>query len=209
MLDSGLSRQTVVHVHRVLHAALADAVLDKLMSENPASLATPPKVQGRKYKRRIRSFTREEVERQLHIAQTDKLYAEDAYLLTLMLAICGFRRGELCGLAFDAIDFEGGKITIFRNVLEIDGKTIERDVPKTDASVRTISIPAALVELLKVQRQRIALKALKWGKDYRRKPMYAFPGPGGAPTSPKLITRRMERLGARPDRLLRRAFMAG
>jgi integrase len=193
-----LSKRTVHHVHSVLHNALADAVLDKLITENPASLATPPKVQGKKYRRKVRDYSRDEVERQLQIAQTDKRYGTDTYLMALMLAICGPRRGELCGLAFnDAIDFEAAKISIFRNVLEVKGEVLVREVPKTDASVRTISIPVALVELLKQQRKRVLEMALKWGKDYSRKPLYVFPGPGGAPMHPKLITRRMERLALR------------
>lgn len=192
-----LSKRTVHHVHSVLHNALADAVTDKLISENPASLATPPKVQGKKYRRKVRDYTRDEVERQLTLAQTDKRYGAETYLIALMLAICGPRRGELCGLAFDAIDFEAAKVSIFRNVLEVKGEAVEREVPKTDASVRIIAIPPALVELLKQQRKRILETALKWGKDYSRKPFYVFPAPGGLPMHPKLITRRMERLAIR------------
>jgi integrase len=196
-LEAGLSKQTVLHVHRVLHSALADAVTDKLISENPAALASPPKVQGRKYKRKVRAFTKDEVEGQLKLAQTDKRYPPDTYLLALMLAICGPRRGELAGVAFDVIDFEGAKVSIFRNVLLVNEAVIVREVPKTDASVRTIAIPIDLVELLKQQRKRVLETALKWGKDYQRKPLYVFPGPGGAPMNPKLITRRMERLAIR------------
>ena len=117
--------------------------------------------------------------------------------MAVLLAICGTRRGELCGLAFDAIDLEAAKVSIYRNILEVGGKVLVREVPKSDASVRTISIPAALVDLLKQQRKRVLELALKWGKDYQRKPLYAFPGPGGLPMHPKLITRRMERLAVR------------
>lgn len=194
-----LSKQTVLHVHRVLHAALADAVLDRLITENPASLATPPKVQGKKYRRKVRDYTRDEVERQLTLAQTDKRYHDNTtYLMAVMLAVCGPRRGELCGLAFDdGIDFKAGTISIFRNVLEVRGEPVVREIPKTDASVRTISIPPALVELLKQHRKRVLETALKWGKDYSRGPLYMFPGPGGQPMHPKLVTRRMERLALR------------
>ena len=208
MLESGkllrdgktgpLSKRTVHHVHSVLHNAFADAVLDRLMPENPASFAEPPKVQGKKYRRKVRDYTKDEVERQLKLAQTDKRYPPDTYLMALMLAICGPRRGELCGLAFnDSIDFEAATISIFRNVLEVKGEVVVREVPKSDASVRTISIPLALVELLKQQRKRVLETALKWGEDYSRKPLYVFPGPSGLPMHPKLITRRMDRLAIR------------
>lgn len=93
--------------------------------------------------------------------------------------------------------FEGAKVSIFRNVLLVNEEVIMREVPKTDASVRTIAIPAALVELLKRRRKRVLETALKWGKDYSRKPLYVFPGPGALAMNPKLITRRMERLAIR------------
>jgi integrase len=60
MLESGLTKQTALHVYRVIHATLNDAIKDKLVGENPAALADPPKVQGKKYRRRVRSFSRVE-----------------------------------------------------------------------------------------------------------------------------------------------------
>lgn len=197
-LGEGLSKQTVLHVHRVLHSALAEAVTDKLIPENPASFATPPKVQGRKYRRKVRSFTKDEVERQLNLAQSDKRHGAETYLMALILAIVGPRRGELCGLAFnDSINFEENKVSIFRNVLLVDKEVIVRELPKSDASVRTIAIPPALVELLKQHRKRVLETALKRGKNYQRQPLYVFPGTDGAAMNPKLITRRMERLAIR------------
>ena len=39
-----LSARTVGHAHRVLHKALADAVRHELITRNPASVVSPPKV---------------------------------------------------------------------------------------------------------------------------------------------------------------------
>ena len=79
-----VSKRTVHQVHALLRNALADTVLDKIIPFNPAILATPPKVQGKKYRRKVRDHTKYEVERQLHISQTDKRYPPDTYLMALM-----------------------------------------------------------------------------------------------------------------------------
>ena len=46
-------------------------------------------------------------------------------LPVLVAAFYGLRRGEVCGLKWDAIDFERGTITIRHTVtsLQVDGKT--------------------------------------------------------------------------------------
>ena len=70
-------------------------------------------------------------------------------------------------LATDAIDLDAGTITIKRVVLDIDNAPLLRDVTKSESSARTISIPPALVELLREQKARVLEAALKWGKGYR------------------------------------------
>ena len=190
-----LSRQTVKHVHTVLHRAFDDARKDKLIAENPVSLATPPKVgQGKKYKRKVRAFTKDEAKRQIDLLLTSKLHASDTYPMVALLLAGGLRRGELCGIADDGINFQAGKISIFRNVVLVGEEIIVREVPKTDASVRTIQMPPAMMELIGTQLSRVKEMALAWGKDYQRKPLYLFPGVGGGPMHPKLVTRRMTRL---------------
>ena len=190
-----LSRQTVKHVHVVLRKAFDDARKDKLISENPVDLATPPKVgQGKKYKRKVRAFTRDEAKRMIDLLTTSKLHAPDTPVMVSLLLASGMRRGEMCGLADDGIDFEAGKISIFRNVVLVDDEIIVREAPKTDASVRTIQMPPAMMELIRSQRTRVLETALAWGKDYARKPLYLFPGVGGEPMHPRLVTRRMTRL---------------
>jgi integrase len=189
-----LSRQTIKHVHTVLRRAFEDARKDKLISENPVGLATPPKVgQGKKYKRKVRAFTKDEAKRMIDLLLASKLHAPDTHVMVALLLAGGLRRGEMCGLADDGIDLDTDKISIFRNVVLVDDEIIVREVPKTDASVRTIQMPPAMMELIRAQRTRVLEMALAWGKDYQRKPLYLFPGVGGEPMHPRLVTRRMTR----------------
>jgi integrase len=196
-----LSRQTVKHVHTVLRKAFDDARKDKLISENPVDLATPPRVgQGKKYRRKVRAYTMIEAQRMIELLTSSKLHEPDTYVMLASLLSGGMRRGEMCGLADDSIDFETGRISIFRNiVLAKNRETGEeevkvREVPKTDASVRTIQMPPAMMELIRAQMVRVREKALAWGKDYRRRPLYLFPGVGGEAMHPRLVYRRFRRL---------------
>jgi integrase len=191
-----LTKLSVRHVHTVVRKALEDAVDNKLLSENPAARAEAPRVQGKKYKSKVRAFTKEEIVTLFKRAQ-DEICGPETYPMAACLAVTGLRRGELAGLAEDAIDWEGGTISVFRNVVDTDDAEVIVKETKSEAGTRVISVPAELLALLRVQRTRVLATALKWGKGYSRDPLYLFPGAGGAVMPPRLITNRMDRLIAR------------
>lgn len=65
-------------------------------------------------------------------------------LPVLVAAFYGFRRGEVLGLKWDAIDFERGTISVKRTVtsVNIDGKCqdIEKQSAKTKSSLRKLPL---------------------------------------------------------------------
>ena len=65
-------------------------------------------------------------------------------LPVLVAAFYGFRRGEVLGLKWDAIDFERGTISVIRTVttITVDGKQteIEQQSAKTKSSLRTLPL---------------------------------------------------------------------
>ena len=65
-------------------------------------------------------------------------------LPVLVAAFYGFRRGEVLGLKWDAIDFERGTISVIRTVttITLDGKQteIEQQSAKTKSSLRTLPL---------------------------------------------------------------------
>ena len=188
-----MSKQTVRHVHSVLRKALEDAVDNKLITENPATRADAPRVQGKKYKTNVRPFTKDETLLLFARAQ-DAVCDPETFPMAATLAVTGLRRGELAGLADDAIEWGGGVISVFRNVVDTDNDDVIVKGTKTDAGTRKLAIPPELLALLRMQRTRVLERALKWGKGYQREPLFLFPGPGGEPMHPRLITRRMDRL---------------
>ena len=74
-------------------------------------------------------------------------------LPVLVAAFYGLRRGEVCGLKWDAIDFERGTITIRHTVtsLQVDGKTkmYAQDSAKTKSSMRTLPLVGSFAEYFK------------------------------------------------------------
>jgi integrase len=188
-----MSKQTVLHVHRLLHKALSDAKRSKLIPDNPAADAEAPRVQGKSYKTDVRPFTKDEVLLLFARAQ-DPVCDPETFPMAATLAVTGLRRGELAGLADDAIDWTGCTMSVFRNVVDTDSDEVIVKGTKSEAGTAKLPIPPELVALLRTQRTRVLERALAWGKGYQRDPLFLFPGPGGAAMHPKLITRRMDRL---------------
>ena len=189
-----LAARTVLDVHRCLHTALEQARKWKLIAENPARDARAPSP----LRSRARAFTADEVQRLLEAATTNST----TYTMVTTTLVCGLRRSELVGLAFDAIDFEAGTLEIKRVGIEVAHRAVICERAKTESSARKLKIPPALVALLKAQLVRVQKMMLEWGKEYQREPLFVFPGLAGVPMSPHNVTDRMRAL-------LRRAKVTG
>jgi integrase len=181
-----LSRQSVMHVHRLLHTALKQAKKWRLIEHNPAADATPPSVAHKQ----ARAFTTEEITRLLAAAEPDP----ETHCMLALLLTTGLRRSELLGLALDAIDLEAATITVQRTVTETLTEVVVRETTKTKSSRRTLAIPAAVVTLLRAQKARVLKQALAWGSEYATGPRFLFPVNGGAPLRPLNLTARLRRL---------------
>lgn len=88
------------------------------------------------------------------------------YEIGVHLAVaCGLRRGEICGLEWDAIDWENHKLLIDRAIIQT--KTTGRivDMPKED-KIRTLFIPDTLIEILRAAREKQKAAAEMLGSGY-------------------------------------------
>ena len=66
-----------------------------------------------------------------------------------ILLLTGVRRGELCGLEWDDIDFDDATITINRSVVTLKGSAPITKEPKTRSSNRIIGISDHLLQVLR------------------------------------------------------------
>jgi|SRR5579859_947897 len=95
-LQKGLSPNTVLHIHNILHRTLEQAVRWSLVPRNVTDLVDAPK--PRQFERT--TWSAEEARRYLEVARTHRLYA--LYVLALYT---GMRQGELLGLQYEDIDW--------------------------------------------------------------------------------------------------------
>lgn len=134
----GLSNSVVRSIHSHCRAALDKAVEEKLIRQNPAVGCKLPS----KKSPEIEILTPEEMQKLLYQAQIEGFYE----MFTLDLAT-GLRRGELLGLQWKDIDFEKGTLSVNKQVRYMK-RELKIVTPKTKASIRTIILPAPILNML-------------------------------------------------------------
>lgn len=134
----GLSNATVRGIHMMLHNSLDRAVKERLILRNPTEDCIIPKIE----KQEMKILHPEDMSAYLQAAEKREVlpmfYPE---------LVSGVRKGELVALLWDDLDTTGRTISVSKQVSARNGAiTISR--PKTENSVRKISIPQDAVELL-------------------------------------------------------------
>lgn len=134
----GLSNATVRGIHMMLHNALDRAVKERLILRNPTEDCIIPKIE----KQEMKILRPEDMSS--YLAAAEKHNALPMFYLEL---VSGIRKGELVALLWDDLDIERKTISVSKQAAVRNGEiTISR--PKTETSVRKISIPQEAVDLL-------------------------------------------------------------
>lgn len=146
--QSTLSSKTVSDIISILKRILQYGRDNDYPCPNISSLKFPQKVQTNI--RILNETDRMKIEKCL-------MMSEDTTSLGILFTLfTGVRIGELCGLRWEDIDFNNATVTVCRTVeriADLDSKTESKtkviiSEPKTERSVRTIPLPAFLVEYL-------------------------------------------------------------
>lgn len=169
----GLSAQTVLGVHRLLHRALAQAVQDRLLAVNPADAVVAPR--PRRAEQPV--LDEEGLALLLHSLEGTRLWTP-----ALLAATTGLRRGELLALRWDDVDFQAGALTVCRS-LEQTRQGLRFKEPKTRSSRRRISLPGLAIEALLRHRAEQARERLRLGAAYRDNGL-VFAEADGRPVEP-------------------------
>ena len=131
----------VIHYHAVIHQALKYTMKTDLVTQNVAMKVDRPK----KNDYQPVFLDADELKHLFEVVRGTKLE-----LPVLVAAFYGLRRGEVCGLKWDAIDFERGTLTIKHTVtsMQVDGKTkmYAQDSAKTKSSMRTLPLVGSFAE---------------------------------------------------------------
>jgi integrase len=174
-----LSARTVGHAHRVLHRALERALRLEMITRNAATVLRPPKVESTE----VAILSPEQI--------TDLLARLDGHPMHPIVAFAigtGMRRGEICALAWEAIDLDASMVRVERSLEETAGG-LRFKPPKTRHGRRTISIPANVVEILRAHRRRQAELRMALGLGRPALDDLVFPLLDGAPYPPDKLSR--------------------
>lgn len=189
LYQRGLALKTIHFRHTLLRAALQAACNCGFLRSNPANAVALCPVQ-----RNIpQPYSREELSGLLQACQDTPLH-----LPILLAVVYGLRRGEVCGLYWEDIDFENGLIHIRRNtVMEHDTsgrcRMICSETMKTEASRRSYPLHPEIERLLRIH---LATASSTVGS--------VFPCQHGGPMRPDTLSAQFRRLlrehGLRPIR---------
>ena len=155
-VNKKLSPQSINHVHKIIHDGLATAVRHEVLSRNIASLVQPPKIP----KTKMNVWTDEQLVEFLAYAKQYRYY-----MIILLAATCGLRRGEAIALRWIDVDLTKGTITVNQSYTRGEKGHIFQE-PKTKAGIRTIALPQITIDALKRQKVLLAQDKLAAGPKY-------------------------------------------
>jgi integrase len=149
--QAGASRLTIRNGIAPVRAALAEAVDESRIRENPAAIrrtgGKKAAIPGRAPKRIVAPESR--------VVTKALAGAEGAFKVVLLLAgACGLRRGEIYGLQWGDVSDDWRTLTIRRS--NIAGRMQE---PKTEAGIRTVPLFASARAELREHKMRSGFKA--------------------------------------------------
>lgn len=184
-----LSPKTVLEHHRLISTVLDQAAKEGLVPFNVAAKAVLPKVQHRE----VSYFQPEQVTAIRNALESEPLKWKAIVHLFL---ITGARRGEILGLKWDKVDFEGNRVYICNNVLYAPDRGIYEDTPKTATSTRYISLPVETMKLLRQYRAWQGEERLRLGEYYQDQG-FVFSQDNGCPMHPDSVTDWMAKFSKR------------
>ena len=141
----GLSDSTIRGIHTMLHNALDRAAKERLIVRNPADDCVPPKIP----KHEIKILPPEQIKSYLTAAEQRGVLP--MFYLEL---ISGLRKGELVALQWTDLDIENKTISVSKQAGRNNAGEPDITRPKTENSIRKISIPQDAVDLLIAEHQK-------------------------------------------------------
>jgi integrase len=136
-----LSAKTVRHAFTLLSAALTWGTRVQLVARNVCTLVSAPSVRPSE----ARAFTSDEITSLLFVSRGSRWGAFVILALTI-----GARRGELCGLNWEHVDLDEGRVTVRQSVSQIKDSVAIKGTKSGRARVLPLSRMA--IEALKTQK---------------------------------------------------------
>lgn len=135
----GLSNSTVRGIHMMLHNALDRAVKEKLILSNPTENCIIPKIE----KQEMKILHPDHISAYLNAAEQ-----RNALPMFYLELVSGLRKGELTALLWSDLDIQNRTISVSKQYVKNPNGELALTRPKTETSVRKVSIPQEAVDLL-------------------------------------------------------------
>lgn len=180
------SSRTVALTHRVLSMALSHAVRAGVIARNPAEGARDdlPRTEPPS---KPEMWSPEQLVRFLEATSADRLYP-----MWVLAVTTGMRRGEMCGLRWEDIDFDQGFLTVKRARVMVGGVPMDTS-PKTSAGQRRVGLDDATVAVLREHQRRQHAEQLACPPGFWLGDGHVFTDETGRPLIPEYVTKRFAR----------------
>jgi integrase len=156
-LELGETKQsgyTIHQAHRVLRAALRQAVKEGPIAHNPLDLVTPPRLPTKE----MQPLSPEQAETLLEQTGDDRLHT-----LWVLLLTTDVRVGEALGLGWDDVHLDAGTLLIRRQLQHQPGEGKVLTEPKKQRSRRTVHLAAGTTTALRHHQTQQKLERIAEG----------------------------------------------
>ncbi|MGI6152975.1 MAG: tyrosine-type recombinase/integrase [Christensenellaceae bacterium] len=174
-----LSGKTIRHYHALISSILSTAVQWQIIPLNPCDRVKPPRVANKE----AEYLDDVETARLLELLVKEPIPFQTSIALFLYT---GLRRGELCGLEWEDVDFNNYTLNIQRTSLYTPSKGVYTDSTKNTSSERVIKLPEAAIHMLRSYKVWQNKERLSLGDQWQDNDRL-FTDWNGAPVNPHSI----------------------
>ena len=135
----GLSPNSVIKHHQLIHAAYEFAISGELIDKNPSDRARKP----RKIRKDPDAYSLEDYQRLFEAAKGSKIFPE-----IVLAMVYGLRRSELLGLRWSCIDWSKRIIEVSLSVTRVNNEWYFNEAMKTNGSKRKLKISDPIADFL-------------------------------------------------------------
>jgi integrase len=151
--NDGLAARTIGVAHRVLCKALTDAERDGLIIKNVCRVQRAPRVQSQETTI-VRDIP----------GLIEKIQGSRLYTLAMVALFTGARLGEILALRDRHVDLDRGVVVISETLEDTTAHGVRFKQPKSAAGLRTITLPAIAIQVLRDHRRELLERRLQLGQ---------------------------------------------
>lgn len=190
-----LQPKTIKNVHGILHKALEQALKLRYIGINPADACTLPRIE----KKEISPLSENEIAAFLSAIQENEPLRD---LFTVAL-FTGLREGEICGLPWEAVNFNEGTITVKQQLCKEKVKGGQHYIASTKSDKsRVLTVAPFVMDILRAVRQEQLHNHLACGLVWQNKFNLVFTDKTGRFIVPQTALKRFKAIATkigRPD----------